>query len=217
MSYDGCREIEDIFTSSTDLLISQWAGADNLRSVVSSWLQMLIRQIDEPLDLLTDYSVTDRARGVWLDYIGGRLGLERPRAATAEIDFFSFNRSSNELSVGFDQGPFWSTRGYEALVPIGDVLYRRLLRARGRSVRSFNAIPDFEAAAQEIDPGAEVTDNSDMTISVVTRNEDDMRLADEVGALPRPAGVRMILNPPGTFAFEGADPGVGFDQGIFLQ
>ena len=69
----------------------------------------------------------DTAEGVWLDYLGTRLGLKRPATTDPALDDrFGFDMAG----LGFDQAPFRGDAANDAVYPLPDAVYRKLLRAR---------------------------------------------------------------------------------------
>ena len=144
------------------------------------------------LELLTSL---DSAEGRGLDDIGERLGMPRPGVIAADFQRFGFAGSGG---VGFDQAPFTSV--IPQLVPrrpVGDVYYRRLLRSRGVWLRSDAAAPALEAALRHVFPDAAYQDHQNLTLTV-TYTEDLPNLDDiarEAGAVPRPAGTTLTIEP----------------------
>ena len=153
----------------------------------------------------------DTAEGVWLDYLGARIGVARPYAtATADDPRFGFEGSGKS----FDAAPFLGAAVSAARFPLPDIVYRKLLTARGVLDTSPGDFDSLERAIHAIDPAAQVRDNLDMTIDVLTDIKWQIDLADKLGALPRSAGVTLIYRDRQRFGF--GDSGLPFDQGVFL-
>ena len=70
----------------------------------------------------------DTAEGVWLDYIGRRLGFTRP-TINVMVTRFGFEGSSG---VGFNQAPFATATGFVPQVAVGDPIYLLCLQGMGR-------------------------------------------------------------------------------------
>lgn len=150
----------------------------------------------------------DTAEGVWLDYIALRVGLRRPEAANSLLDErFGFDRSGE----GFDQHPFSGRDTSKQSFPLSDYVFRNVIKARGIAVRSDGNLNDFRAAIRKIDPHASASDPYDMSVRVVTDQANSMRIADSVGAIPRPAGVKLVVVDRDRFGYDEA--GTPFDQG----
>ena len=98
--------------------------------------------------------------------------------------------------VGFDQQPFRGSTANDAVYPLPDVLYRRLILARATLIYGAGTLPDLVTAIEHLDPDAVVVDNRNMTVTVHTGQQALIELGDTIGALPRPAGVRLIYAAP---------------------
>lgn len=194
--------------ASTDLLIWQWRNSPNLTALVEIWLDVITENIETPLVALGEMRNLNTARGIWLDRIGERLGLLRPSAVAKPDDYFGFD----DAGLGFDRGRLTGNAENLPREPIGDELYRQLLRARGVALYAEGTLADFTRAARMIDAGAVVRGNDDMTMAITTGRTFEMQLADEVGALPRPAGVGAVKISRDQFGFDEA--GIPFDQGV---
>ena len=195
-------------SASLDLFVGQWRSSPRLRGVVSGALDILREEIEKPLAVLERMRRLATAEGVWLDYIGARLGLPRPSTTQGATDpRFGFDSAG----VGFDQAPFAGADVNAARAPLGDTAYRGLLQARARTVLADGTETAFRQAVEEIDPTATVLDRRDMTARVVTETPWLLQLADDLGALPRPAGVEVEYGGRDRFGFDRA--GQPFDQG----
>ena len=179
-----------MITASTDLLIGQWREATKLNRLIEVLLDIYNRENIIPRQRLEMMRNVDTAVGVWLDYIGERLGVQRP-AITASVyqDTFGFDRAG----VGFDQARFGDIEELEFKTPMGDSDFRRMVKARGHYVTSSGLLGEFVEAAREIDSTATVTDNLDMTATVTTARARLMELALEYNCLPKPVGVRVTI------------------------
>ena len=189
------------------LLIDQWSDKPKLKSVIQIWLDIHKEQIRDAITDLQDMARVDTAAGVWLDYIGVRLGINRPSVDSTttltEEAILAFGFSSldgtSKSGLGFEQAPFDYSRSevsrsfLDERVQLGDASYRRLIKARGWYVQSQGTLFYLRNAVQEIDPEAGVLDNRDMTITITTGLSDLMRIAIEIECLPFPAGVKPII------------------------
>ena len=152
----------------------------------------------------------DHAVGVWLDYLGTRLGIERPATTDpAQDDRFGFDMAGSP----FDQAPFRGDVANDAVYPLPDALYRRLVKARAIMVLGDGTIYTFSRAVREIDEkrggsGPAQHDRAGGNISAQAAG-----IGRHIGALPRTAGVLIIYADRGRFGFDQA--GVPFDQGAF--
>ena len=172
--------------ATADLLIGQWKEAATLNRVVEIFLEVVQEEIVDAVNRLQLMGVIETAEGVWLDYIGERLGIIRPWILITTDERFGFD----DAGVGFDQARFADAiSALEPRAPIGDMLFRQILKARRRLMRTGGGIGDYEAAIQELDSAASVVDNHDMTVTVTTTQQGNIEIAERVGAIVLPAGV----------------------------
>lgn len=198
--------------ASIELLAGQWALSPKLQAAVDAPLATIREEVLPALDRIERMLDIDDAEGVWLDIIGAILGLDRPAVATAATgERFGFEGTTG--AVGFDQAPFHGANPVSALEPLPDEVYRKLIRTRGLVVLSDGTFQTFYKAAKILDPGARVSDNRNMTVSVVTTERTLFELAESVDALPLNAGVQIIYGVTGRFGFEGI--GESFDSAPF--
>ena len=116
---------------------------DNIRVVASQWneedspefyrqlqekLQLFNTTFIEPLEFAAMQNNLNSAEGVFLDYLGVRLGVQRPIIDDiASLDFIGFSAED----VGFDQGPFKTIDPLLGRnIGISDDYYRRILQGR---------------------------------------------------------------------------------------
>ena len=118
----------------------------------------------------------------------GWIGIRRP-AIPSDADWFGFD----DAGVGFGQGGLRPIKQLEPRTPMGDIDYRRMVRARARTVLFDGTIETFTDAAQEIDENATVSDNMNMTITITTSSDVLMGYALNFGALPAPSGVAVSI------------------------
>ena len=196
--------------ATTDLVVGQWRDSPRLLSAIQAPLEAITADVLPALDRVALMHEVEEAEGIWLDYLGRRVGLSRPATTDpSQDDRFGFDRAG----VGFDQGPFRGDGANDAIYPLVDTLFRRLVKSRAILVLGDGTFATFVRAARQIDPGARVRDLRNMTIRVVTGMRALFELADAAGALPRSAAVRVIYADTGRFGFDRT--GVGFDQGPF--
>ena len=179
--------------ASSDLLIGQWLDSPRIRAMVESFLDLLRDQAIPATERLRAMHDLDEAEGVFLDALGKIIGLERPSTADPTLD----------RRWGFDlAGEPWDTVPYrgsavsDAQYALPDSTYRRFLRAKVVLNGGDGTLATFTEAVRQIDPGAAVADGRKMSVTVTTTQEEIMTLADDIGALPRPAGVEIAYSPP---------------------
>lgn len=193
--------------ASADLLIGQWRNAPKFYTMVDKTIGIVQEDVSDTLEQLTRMWNVDEATGIWLDFLGVRVGIIRPLVEDPTMSRrFGF---SGTQAWSFDLAPF---RGVldDQKYPLSDVIFRRFVKARGLLITTLGEFGAFERAVQFIDPDAKVEDHRDMSVTIQTDNRTDVELADTIGALPRPAGVRIIWEGGATFGFDGH--GEPFDQ-----
>ena len=177
-------------TASTDLLITQWRDSPKFRALIDAWITLLTEENVAPIDRLAMMRNVRTAEGVFLDYIGQRLGVQRPYVNRDDITaLFGFAPHGRP----FDQGRFAALDSLEPQVPLGDHSYRQMLLARCEHDDDCT-VAVMERALRHISPVVTVRDNFDMTFTVFAENHFLIMLADRQGALPRPAGVQMLFD-----------------------
>ena len=172
-----------------DLMLDQWRETTRLRGIVTDIIQPI--QDDAlaaaaRLELMQD---VDEAVGVWLDRIGKKVGIIRPEITDPALDpRFGFDQAGR----GFDQVPFRGAMANDAVFPMPDSVFRRLVKARAITVLGDGTAQTFRQAVLQVDPGATVVDNRNMTLTVTTTQQAILEVADSIGAMPRTAGVDVI-------------------------
>ena len=132
-------------TGRVDLLIAQYREAPKFTRVVALLLGLLQREAIDLLDRLAASIDPDTAEGVTLDWLGERLGVNRPRIE--DPNAFGFDSAG----TGFDRGRFVSLRiVFGALLPLSDEWYRRVLKARSLYLRSGTSIADVNACLDQL-------------------------------------------------------------------
>ena len=186
-----------------DLLIQQWRDQPNLRAVVNIWLQVYIENIERAHIRLEQMRNIDQAEGVWLDFIGERLGIFRPSVDSTITSLpFGFARAdgTDASGLGWDQSPFGEASvSLDNREKLGDAAFRRLVKARGWYVWSLGNLDTFIQAVREIDSVSDITDNRDMTITVETGNKPLMDTALLLECLPNPAAVSVNVDDGTTY------------------
>ena len=200
------RDIE----TTADLLIGQWEGSPKIRGLAEIFRDMMVEDVIPALEEIRLMRQIESAAGVHLDYLGRRLGVERPASTDPAQDLrFGFDAAGQ----GFDQVPFSGDTSNDAVFPLPDGVYRRFLRGRAIALLSDGTFQTLVRSVRAIDGGAAVQDRRDMTVRVVTSRQSLIELADASGCLARNAGVLLTFAQRGRFGFDEA--GVPFDQGPF--
>ena len=196
--------------SSIDQLISQWQGAPKIQALIEVYRDLMVEDVLPALETLRLMRLIESSEGIHLDYLGRRLGVQRPSTVDrAQDPRFGFESAGQ----GFDQVPFAGDRANDAVFPLPDAVFRLFLRARAITLLSDGTTTALALSIRAIDPSASVTDRRNMTVRVVTSRQSLLEAADEAGCLARNAGVGIIYADRDRFGFEAA--GTSFDQGPF--
>ena len=150
-----------------DLLIQQWRET-RLDDVMRERLAEVQTKVVEVLRYLEDAGSVETAQGVWLDYIGERLGIPRPFIPATGITWFGFD----DAGATFGGASLRSDlAGLTVLAPLGDACYRDLMRARvvllNPDTHANGSKPLMEAALVAGGIIGTVHDNQDGTADVV--------------------------------------------------
>ena len=130
--------------ASTELLAGQWQRSERMLAAVDAPLAAIREDVLPAFDELDRMRHIDTAVGAWLDYLGTRVGLDRPsipRDTTGER--FGFEGAG----AGWDRAPFHGRRNLDPLVPLPDAIFRRFIRARGDAGQVLSTV-----AFREVDP-----------------------------------------------------------------
>ena len=197
--------------ASSELLIGQWLDSPKLRAAVDAPIDLANEDVIPAFEAIHRMHDIDHAVGVWLDFLGVRVGLRRPTVRDSGMEErFGFDMAGEP----FDHAPFRGEAANDAVYPLPDVIYRRFIRARATLVVGDGTFATLSKAVRQIDPAATVIDRRDMTIRVVTSERALLELADASGALPRSGGVTLEYRDRGRFGYD--QSGVGYDQGPFV-
>jgi len=204
------------------LLLQQWreggiAEAIALRSLIAELHGVVQTQlVTAAVDIERMISL-ETAEGIWLDRIGERLGLARPRQTRmgGEDDYFGFD----EHGVGFDQAPLWSSNPFlGGTEGISDTHYRRLLRARALALFSTSTREEIEQIAEILWSGGATVTVSDTGGYTIEAHERD----DHFGDITEPIVALLLGLPAGVSrsvtigAIDSIPLGVG-GQGITMN
>ena len=80
-------------------------GKPGSEKLLDEILDVIQTSLADPIFAIHTQRIIDTATGIWLDYIGARLGLLRATTLFPDIEYFGFNRVRH---VGFGQGPFFT-------------------------------------------------------------------------------------------------------------
>ena len=132
-----------------NLLISQWRDTP-LEDVLKGILNVMDQNLENPVGEFPRFTAVDTAEGRWLDWIGERMGLDRPQRLRSGERFFGFG-PERDSARPFDQAPFFTEDdrllGY---VGVSDDEYRPLVKARIVSMFGNGSLPDIRSAATHI-------------------------------------------------------------------
>lgn len=196
-----------------ELLIGQWQESPKLQAL----LRVALERGDDVISAIENIQRMqnlDTAEGVWLDWLGVRLGVRRPSSARPADDP-RWGIRGTEQSRPYDIAPFTGAEEHNQVFPLGDELFRRFLRARGVVLMADGTFADYIRAVRYIDADVVVIDHYDMSITVRTDVADVLMIADNIGCLPRVAGVFVKYEALTAWGFAGA--GAPFDTALFRR
>ena len=183
-----------------DLLISQWVPNEKINDLLRRHYELIDDEFVHTLIVMEDMRELQTAFGVWLDYIGRRLGMDRPRTDQLRAESPRIGFDGVTLARGFDQAPFQTVNNlYIPQVPVGDEVYRLMLRVWSGTLLTDGTIPDMNTAVQRAFTRAYYTDTGTanelaLTTNSVTVFETAARdLLTDLDAWPRPAGVQLTV------------------------
>ena len=206
------KKMAQTLQSNLNLIIGQWENSPRLRALVKILQDILVEDALPALENVQLMRQIATARGVHLDAIGRRLGMNRPTSSNRILDpRFGFDKAGQP----FDTVPFAGTTENDALFPMPDENYKRFLQARVITLLSDGRTSDFVRAVHIIDQSAVITDLRNMKLRIITNFKDMLQQADQIGALPRNAGVEIVYADRDRFGFDQA--GVAYDQGAFAN
>ena len=179
-------------TDNQDLLIEQWKLAPRFNALLDGITSLMQRQMVDPLCDIHDQRVIDNADGVFLDYIGQRLGL--PRAyylqgtAVDPSDFFGYEG----VGESFDQAPFRPAQDFivpEGSEPQSDGEYREDLRVRGCLINLGASVDDLNTATASMVSGSVTFLDTPAGISAIhSVTKDRLDSMIDRGVIQLPAG-----------------------------
>ena len=175
-------------------LISQYRDAPRLQALVDNLTDIVDTTVVNVLNALTINP--DNASGILLDWIGSRVGISRPSVAAADAEYWGFEGTASDAGKPWNQAPFFTReQGIEQVEPVGDRVYRLLIKARARGLRS-GANRETVEAVLAILFGNGYVDQREETVVVSTTDDVLYRLVSGrlFGLLiPRPAGVGLAI------------------------
>jgi len=187
------------------LILPQYGEAEKLKGLISGTIGVAEEQVSDLLERLDRGANPDESSGAVLDWIGRRIGMERPVIPIGE--YLGYEGTDPSGGNPFDREEFYDdVRAIEQVAPLGDVDYRLLLKARARRLRGGANRETIEAVLAILWPTGRgyVDESSDPVVLVVTAVDDILfRLVDvpitensvtvHHLVIPRPAGVRIVF------------------------
>lgn len=187
-------------------------------------LQNLLKGIGEiqqtyQVDVLSQYLDKfniDTATGIWLDYIGYRIGVTgRPQISVVQTDVFGFDDSGGAT---FDEAPFASEN--EDTVGISDDYFRNFLKVKAQALITDCSSESIRNSLLLFFEQIAVIDNQDMTMNVLITTSIPLNIVQSVvdaGIIIRPCGVLLNVQiiVTNVFGFDGSD-NTTFDEAPFV-
>ena len=191
-SAEDVREMADVTSNASVAMQSQYAHAPRMNAV-GKILQDEIDATDQLDDIAVQVADVETAKGVFLDWWGKRIGIDR--YIKVKDDY-----------VRFDDDYFRFLLLYRAVCNVSDSACATMNRMLSLLTSTRVFVVDY----------GDMSLNSVVIIGSVT--EIQAQILQTYGLLNRPAGVMtnfLIINPEEQiFGFEGSDL-LPFDQGVF--
>ena len=115
--------------------LSQYQDSTRLNALLQGFIDLFNDQVVahlEAMDRVTD--VTNQS-GFFLDWVGVRLGMVRPRIEDPNLVYFGLDGTQSEGGRALSQAPFWTAdRSNDLFQPIGDPAYKLVILARTRKL-----------------------------------------------------------------------------------
>ena len=191
------------------LLIGQWESAPNLTALLTLLAEYFDEQVTEVINYLYQMLDINTSVGVWLDFLAARLNLVRPTVLASQ---YSATFGFDDAGTNFGDVRIRDIASLEPLLPIDDILFRKLIWAKTISTTSVPTIPALRTAVDYFDTNAKIRDNFDMTVQIVSNIHQQIQIAHDAHTLPKPSGVKFEITDSERFGFD--DAGAGFNQGI---
>ena len=204
-------------------LISQYQDSRNFISLISQFCA-IYQEIDNTFDDLMEKRFIDTADGEQLDIIGEIVGQPRLTLNSDSLYYFGFQGSLNTLGFSSTANPtagglfYTSDSNNKRKIPIGDELYRLLIRAKiQRNICS--GTPDEIIKAVEFIFNCSDVIFKERTLSIeigigkkLTHNEIEL-IKQHIELIPRPLGIKLsvVFHYKNTvFGFNGCPKSKGF-------
>lgn len=182
--------------SRIELLLPQYEDAARLRALMSGAIGIEEAQVSEVLERLDRGGNPEESSGPLLDWMGHRLGIQRPIVSTGE--YLGYEGTDPEGGNPFNQEEYYDDiPSINQVAPLSDEIFRPILKARARRLRGGADRETIEAILAILWPhGGGYVDESAATVYLVVSAEDDTLyrlVSDELFHLliPRPAGVAV--------------------------
>ncbi len=180
------------------LLLPQYDASTRLQSLVREIIGVVDARIADPLRIIERAMNPDESEGVLLDWLGQRIGYDRPFVASGDARYLGFEGTRSQGGRPFNQAPYWTLEsGIEQVEPVGDTTYRILLKGRARRLRGGADRQTIEAVIHIVFGYGYLDERTD-PIKVVVRTSDDVLYGVVAGEsfealIPRPAGRPMEI------------------------
>jgi hypothetical protein len=182
---------------------------DGFHAVLQQYLADVINEFSEKFDIRT-------ADGVWLDYIGYKVGVfERPAVPVTQDEYFGFSGSPG---TGFNQASFLAAS--EDTLPVDDDTFREFLLVRYQQIIATCTNDNIRDILLLIFDDALVIDNQNMTMTITITTTKGFTLVQsllQAGVVTKPAAVKLdgqiVFDNYFGFANSG---GTGFNQSPFV-
>jgi len=186
-----------------DYELSQYANAEKMNALLDAFVTIMQTSVVDVLETLNRAMNPDEVDGVFLDRLGIRLGMTRPRVQDNTREFWGLEGTRDNYGRPLSQAPFW-TEDPTAIVyaPIGNSVFRSILFARARKLHGDMGIEAWEdcfTALTRVSGSMEITNIQDFQVTITIEDlspgmDQVMRMRSIAEKfLPMSSGVNYLL------------------------
>ncbi|MCY3554994.1 MAG: DUF2612 domain-containing protein [Gemmatimonadetes bacterium] len=188
--------------SRIELLLPQYEDAARLRALITGAIGIEEAQVSEVLERLDRGGNPEESSGPLLDWMGHRLGIQRPIVSTGE--YLGYEGTDPEGGNPFNQEEYYDDLpAINQVAPLSDEVFRPILKARARRLRggadreTIEAILEllFPDGGGYVDESSAISDGTSAVQLVVSAEDNTLYrlVSDDLFHLliPRPAGVAV--------------------------
>lgn len=125
--YDNLEKLAEKF-------IVNFSGTE-IGDFIVAFIKVCLQENSNVINFLRDQSDIDLAEGIWLDYLGWKIGINRPFLASTTVPIFTYDIEDITPGIqvlgGYDIGYFFNPSASEDFAPMPDALFRQRIKLQG--------------------------------------------------------------------------------------